>query len=82
MRVPLVPGYNDSPGHLGEIGKLGKEIGAEKVSILPFSRLGEGKCHGIGNKFTEIGPFELTPGQIEGIRKVFERLQLHVTFGV
>jgi pyruvate formate lyase activating enzyme len=81
LRVPLIPGYNDSYGHLREVGRLGKEIGATKISILSFNRVGEGKCRGLGKAFPAIGDLELTEDRIQEIEKIFQSIQLEVTFG-
>jgi pyruvate formate lyase activating enzyme len=54
LRIPLIPGFNDADENLEEVVRLGKQVGAEKVSILPFNRYGEGKHENIG----EIRPYE------------------------
>ena len=36
VRVPLIPGYNDSEENLKATARFAKEIGAAKVSLLPY----------------------------------------------
>lgn len=44
IRVPLIPGFNDSPGAVGEIGAFAAEaLGCRDVDLLPYNRMGEVK---------------------------------------
>lgn len=52
LRVPLIPGYNDSEENLRGIAKFGLEIGAEKVSLLPYHLWGKPKYAGLGRRYT------------------------------
>jgi pyruvate formate lyase activating enzyme len=77
LRLPLIPGFNDSLENLQGTGKLGKEIHAEKVSILPFHKLGEGKRQQIGKK----DAFDATadPSSKQSVQKAQEIIE---SFGV
>lgn len=57
LRVPLIPGYNDSEDHLKQIAWFGLAIGAEKVSLLPYHIWGKGKYARLGRRY----PMEQTP---------------------
>ncbi len=48
LRVPLIAGYNDSEKNIAKTAELGKRIGAEKISLLPFHRWGESKYEQLG----------------------------------
>jgi pyruvate formate lyase activating enzyme len=52
VRVPLIPGYNDSEGHLEEVARFALEIGAEKVSLLPYHIWGKAKYARLGRRYT------------------------------
>lgn len=43
VRVPLIPGHNDSPEVINTIGHQVKQIGARKISLLPFNPSAAGK---------------------------------------
>jgi pyruvate formate lyase activating enzyme len=43
FRVPLVPGYNDSPDDLLRLKDFLDAIGAGSVDVLPYHNLGERK---------------------------------------
>ena len=52
LRVPLMGGYNDSEENIAGVAELGKRIGAEKISLLPFHRWGESKFEQLGLRYT------------------------------
>jgi len=81
LRIPLIPEFNDSPDHINEICKLARETGVEKVSILPFNRLGDGKYRSLGR--TEPVPEAVPPTKerLGEIQKQIENLGIQVSLG-
>jgi len=51
LRMPLIKDFNDSEPHIRRIIALGKEIGAEKVSLLPYHEGGKSKCEQMGRVY-------------------------------
>jgi pyruvate formate lyase activating enzyme len=51
LRVPLIAGFNDSEEHVRGLVDLAKEVGAEKISLLPYHLGGESKCAQIGTVY-------------------------------
>ena len=51
IRVPLIPGYNASEDNLESTARFALEIGAEKVSLLPYHVWGEGKWTRLGKRY-------------------------------
>ncbi len=49
--MPLIPGYNDSVENLEAVARFGLEIGAEKVSLLPYHIWGKSKYERLGRKY-------------------------------
>jgi pyruvate formate lyase activating enzyme len=43
LRLPLIPGYNDSRSQVEKLGHRAIELGAKKVSLLPFNPASAGK---------------------------------------
>lgn len=43
VRIPVIPGYNDSVKDAEEFGKLFLSLGVQTVELLPFHQLGESK---------------------------------------
>ena len=81
LRIPLIPGYNDSEENLEKIGKLGREIGAERISILPFNKFGDGKYENLGRPIPV--PHLKTPSseRLHEIQRGIESFGLNVTLG-
>ncbi len=43
VRVPLIPGCNDSPADVAAIARLARECGAQNITLLPFNPAAAGK---------------------------------------
>ena len=81
LRIPLVPGYNDTKENPEKVGKLGREIGVARVSILPFHKLGEGKYKQIGKQHS-LGETNIpSRDQLQEIQKFLEGFGLQATIG-
>jgi len=52
LRVPIIPGYNDSKDNITIIAKLAKETKVEKVSLLPYHQLGKAKYEQLSRRYT------------------------------
>jgi pyruvate formate lyase activating enzyme len=81
IRLPLIPGYNDSRENLEQVIKVSREIGAEKISLLPFNRYGDGKYLNLGREIPMPNYKPHRPGEIKEIKSVLERSGLPVTVG-
>lgn len=81
LRIPLIPDFNDSPDHINKICKLAQETGVEKISILPFNRLGDGKYGSLD--WEEPVPETVPPPEerLREIRKQIEDLGIQVSLG-
>ncbi len=51
LRLPLLAGYNDSLDDMTQITGLAREVGAEKISLLPYHEWGTGKYAGLGREY-------------------------------
>jgi len=81
LRVPLIPGYNDSVEHLGAVARFGLEIGAEKVSLLPYHIWGKSKYERLGRKYP-MDDLPLPPDSLaQECQKVIEGLGMKATVG-
>lgn len=81
LRLPLIPGYNDSQDNLRKIGDLAKEIGAEKLSLLPVNQLGEEKCRALGRTLAMEKIVTPADESIQAVKKFLEDMGLDVTVG-
>lgn len=81
LRIPLIPKYNDSQEKLKRVVELGKEIGVEKVSILPFNKFGEGKYRNMGKQFPMAEVRPLSNEKIHEVKRYIESFGLKVSIG-
>ena len=51
LRLPLIPGFNDSEPHLQAVAATARKWGVEKISILPYHDGGRSKAEQIGMKY-------------------------------
>ena len=53
LRMPTIPGYNDSLENLHAVGRFAASLGSEvSVNLLPFHKLGENKNESLGHPFS------------------------------
>lgn len=43
IRIPVIPGYSDSPDYMSKASQIVKEVGAKYVTLIPFHNLGSAK---------------------------------------
>jgi pyruvate formate lyase activating enzyme len=81
LRVPLIPGFNDSDENLRKVAELGREINAERVSLLPFNTYGEGKWQSVGRRHRRREIASPSKEKIEEIRRFIESFGLETAVG-
>lgn len=56
IRVPVIPTFNDTKEEILGIAKFADELpGVERIYLLPYHRLGQGKYEGLGREYTMNG---------------------------
>lgn len=58
VRVPVVPGFNDTPEEIVAIARYAEELSADRLHLLPYHRLGADKYASLGRTYelSEILP--------------------------
>jgi pyruvate formate lyase activating enzyme len=59
VRVPIVPGYNDSAENLQSTARFVRDLALHEVNLLPFHRLGTGKYEQLGldyGRYAQLAP--------------------------
>ena len=79
IRIPLIPGYNDSTPHLKELAFALRETGAEKVSLLGFHHWGRSKYQALGREYPCDGVDALPRSTLELAKTVLEARGIAVT---
>ncbi len=61
IRVPVIPAFNDTHKEIDDIAMFAASLpGVEKLHLLPYHRLGQGKYEGLGRQYALDG-VELIP---------------------
>jgi len=81
LRVPLIPGFNDSEAHIKNIALLGVRIQAKKVSLLPYHEGGKPKCAQMGKEYYLTGTVPPGEEQINKLKSIIESTGLKVSVG-
>ncbi len=61
VRIPLIPGFNDSRPNMENTAAFAAKIGAEKVSLLPYHEWGQDKYTRLGRQYT----FDIKTGSLK-----------------
>jgi pyruvate formate lyase activating enzyme len=77
-RIPVIPGYNDSPEDAAAFGELLRSAGAREVQLLPFHQFGQNKYAMLGLDYTLGQTKAVRPEDLEGYKGVLEQHGLRV----
>lgn len=78
LRIPSIPGYNDSRENMGKIAGLGVEIKAQKVTLLPYHEWGKPKYESLGRRYLFEPTESLSDERIQSIKELVESFGLEV----
>jgi pyruvate formate lyase activating enzyme len=81
LRVPLIPGFNDSDENLKNVAELGRDIKTERVSILPFNTYGKGKWQSVGRRHRKTKTAPPSREKIGEIQRFIESFGLETVVG-
>jgi pyruvate formate lyase activating enzyme len=81
LRIPLIAGFNDSPDHIKRIARLGKALGARKISLLPYHEGGRSKNEQLGRPDQPPELKAPSDEHIQTLQGIVEREGLTVTIG-
>lgn len=72
VRIPVIPGVNDTPDCCGAFSALLLPTGVRRVSLLPFHRLGAGKYTALGRRYAYAETPPLTPEALAPLSACFD----------
>jgi pyruvate formate lyase activating enzyme len=81
IRIPLIPGFNDSESNLTRVAEFTGEIGAEKISLLPYHNYGSSKYPKLGRVYPMEGTPLLAEEKVLEIKSWLEALGFRVEIG-
>lgn len=72
IRIPVIPGFNDSVGDMERIVERLKEIpGLRQVNLLPYHRTGSDKYKRLGMTYAMMGVNSLADYDLTDLKRVF-----------
>ena len=81
LRVPLIAGYNDSSDNITAIAELASDIGAEKISLLPYHEFGKEKYYNLGRPYPPAQFSSPDSEHIQWLKELIESLGIDATVG-
>ncbi|MCX6000992.1 MAG: glycyl-radical enzyme activating protein [Chloroflexi bacterium] len=81
IRVPVIPGYNDSDRYMQELAGRLQGMKAEKVSLLGYHEWGRAKYQSLGRAYQLSGRMPLSEERLSGIIGIFKAKGLDATAG-
>jgi pyruvate formate lyase activating enzyme len=80
IRIPLIPGYNDTDKNSEECARFVRELGITTVELLPFHRLCSNKYSKLQKEWKLGEVASLSPARLEELQKIFTAQGLTCTF--
>ncbi len=81
VRIPIVPGFNDSPENLRATARFLAELELTEVNLLPFHRMAESKYAQLGLEYAHAQTQPPTGGQMADHRRLFSDAGLRCYVG-
>jgi pyruvate formate lyase activating enzyme len=82
IRVPLVPGFNDSLEHMRGMAAFLAELPAiHGISLLPYHKLGSQKYENLNVSYSSPGLEPPSSDSMQGIREILESRDFRVRMG-
>jgi len=78
IRLPVIPGYNNSPEDIACFSALLKDLGAKEIHLLPFHQMGDYKYEKLGLPYAFSG----VPGMKDTDLEPFADILCKAGFGV
>ena len=73
VRVPVIPGFNDSAEMLGDIWKRLDMLGITQRTLLPFHQYGSSKYKALGIEYLMAGVPQMTEEQLDLLKQNIEK---------
>jgi pyruvate formate lyase activating enzyme len=81
IRIPVIPGFNDSPEDIRAFTALLKRMGVRDVQLLPFHQLGDSKYKKLGLKYEYEGSAQLHDEHLDTFARVLGEIGANVQVG-
>lgn len=72
-RIPVIPGFNDSPEQMARMAEVLNEVGVTTANLLPFHRMGSAKYAAMGQTYFYARTQPMEPERLEPFFRIFEQ---------
>ena len=81
IRIPVIPGYNDSTADFVGFAETLARLGAKSIQLLPFHQLGESKYNRLNLPYAYDGVRQMRNGDVAAFAKALEEQGFSVQIG-
>ena len=81
IRIPVIPGFNDSPGDIRRFAALLAELGVREVQLLPFHQMGAHKYEKLGIAYAYQNAQGLRDAHLEPLAALMRAAGVEVQIG-
>ena len=81
VRIPVIPGFNDSEADFAGFANVLQELGAKEVQLLPFHQFGESKYKKLQLNYAYDGFRQLRDGDVEAFADALEAAGIKAQIG-
>ena len=81
IRIPVIPGYNDSEKDSIGFANLLNDLGAKEVQLLPFHQLGESKYKRLQIEYAYAGQKQMRDSDLSAFAESLAKAGIHVQIG-
>ena len=81
VRVPVVPGYNDTEFNMQATARFMQSLKLHEVQLLPFHNLGQSKWKQIGRSYAYNDVRSYPANEMDKFRTIFEQCDVRVAIG-
>ena len=79
IRVPLIPGCNDSKENMEALAEFAVKLGVQKINLIPYHKLGVSKYERFGMKYPLPDTQSFEKNQVDTIQMGLESHGLEIT---
>ena len=79
MRMPLIPGCNDSSGNIKSVAEFMSQTGLQRIDVLPYHQLGASKYKRLGKEYQLSKVKSYEEEEVQRIKGLLESYGLEVS---
>ncbi len=81
VRVPVIPGFNDTEEEISDIASFAASLGVLRLHLLPYHRMGADKYAGLGREYLMGDVYPPSNEKMQKLKRAAERHNIKVQIG-